>query len=145
EGFHIVRARSFLPRSGKSSVYNTFVQTFYYDAQPPGGVVAFPAANGDSLTTSTYTVVVRGDSSVTGVEYNISDSDTNNDDAVTLQNNGNGLTNGVPKFAGAAQVAANATISQQYPNFPTEYRFDYKSVPSSGTATITIRLKELTS
>src|SRR5258708_7334615 len=32
EGFHIVRARCLLPRSGRSSVYNTFLQTFYYDA-----------------------------------------------------------------------------------------------------------------
>jgi len=32
EGFHILRARAFLPRSNKASVFNTFLQTFYYDA-----------------------------------------------------------------------------------------------------------------
>ena len=36
-GFHIMRARTFLPRSGKSGVYNTFLQTFYYDGQLPSG------------------------------------------------------------------------------------------------------------
>src|SRR5206468_8266334 len=45
EGFHIVRARCFLARNGKSGVYNMFLQTFYYDAQPPTGVIATPATN----------------------------------------------------------------------------------------------------
>ena len=45
-GFHILRARTFLPRPGQSSVYNTFSQTFYYDGALPTGVIAFPA-NGD--------------------------------------------------------------------------------------------------
>src|SRR5262249_16984866 len=44
-GFHIVRARTFLPRAGKSGVYNTFLQTFYYDAGA-GGVIASPIADG---------------------------------------------------------------------------------------------------
>ena len=38
-GFHIVRARTFLPRTNQSSVYNTFLQTFYYDGALPGGVL----------------------------------------------------------------------------------------------------------
>src|SRR5262249_14950675 len=42
EGFHILRGRCFLPRSGKSSVYNTFLQTFYYDAGLPSGAIAYP-------------------------------------------------------------------------------------------------------
>ena len=28
EGFHMIRARPFIPREGKSSVFNTFLQTF---------------------------------------------------------------------------------------------------------------------
>jgi hypothetical protein len=90
-------------------------------------------------------VVVRGDSSVTGVEFNIQDSDASNDDATTGKNNGNGLTNGVLKFASATQVTPDPIISQQYPNAPLEYRFNYVAVPSSGTATITVKLKEFAS
>jgi hypothetical protein len=87
---------------------------------------------------------VRTDNTATGLEFNISDSVTNNDDFVTGQNNGNGLTNGVPKFVAAAQVTPNATLNAQYPNYPLEWRFNYVSVPSNGTATITVRLREAT-
>jgi hypothetical protein len=144
-GFHIVRARCFLPRSGKSGVYNTFLQTFYYDGGLPSGVIAYPQADGNSLSNATYTVVVRTDSSATGVEFNIQDSDPNNDDAVTSQNNGNGMTNGVPVFAQASSVTPDATISAQYPNLPQEYRFTYLGVPTSGVATITVRIKTFAS
>jgi hypothetical protein len=145
EGYHIVRARTFLPRSGKASVFNTILQTFYYDAQAPTGAVAYPTTDGNSISNNTYTLVVRADSAVTGVEVNIADSDPNNDDAVTGQNNGNGLSNGVPKFAAATGVTPDATLSQQYPNLPLEYRFNYVGVPNSGTATLTVHLKKVTS
>ena len=72
-GFHILRARTFLPRAGQSSVYNTFLQTFYYDGALPTGVIAYPAG-GSAIGSSTYTVVVRADSTVTGVNFNIQDS-----------------------------------------------------------------------
>ena len=140
-GFHIMRARCFLPRSGKSGVYNTYLQTFYYDGQLPGGVIATPATDGITVSNSTYTVVVRADSSVTGVEFNIQDSNSANDDSVTGQNNGNGLTNGVPKFVSATAVTPNAGLSQLYTNYPQEYQFTYTAVPSNGTATITVHLK----
>ncbi|MDW8344695.1 MAG: alpha-amylase family glycosyl hydrolase [Verrucomicrobiae bacterium] len=142
EGFHILRARAFLPRAGKSSIYTTYAQTFYYDAQPPQGVIAFPANNGDTLGSHQYGVVVRADITTTEVEYNITDNDPNNDDIVTGKNNGNGLSNGVPVFAKARQVFPFPGLNQQYPNFPLEYRFNYVAVPASGTATITVRLKE---
>jgi hypothetical protein len=145
EGFHIVRARTFLPRAGKAAVFNTFLQTFYYDAQPPAGAIAFPPSNGSTINSSSYGVVVRADSSVTGVEYNIADSDPNNDDAVTGQNNGNGLTNGVPKFANASLVNPDPSLNPQFPNYPQEFRFNYVAVPSNGMATITVRLRELSS
>ncbi len=144
EGFHMVRARAFLGRDGKSSVYNTYMQTFYYDAQPPDGVIAFPAADGQNLGSREYGVVVRADATTTEVEYNIQDSDANNDDVNTGQGNGNGLTNGQPSWVKATLVAANQGISAQYPNLPLEYRFTYLAVPASGSATIAVRFKEVT-
>ncbi len=140
-GFHIVRARTFLPRTNQSSVYNTFLQTFYYDGALPTGVIAYPT-NNSTITGSTYTVVVRGDSTVSGVDFNIDDGNPSNDDGVTGQANGNGLTNGTPSFVSAKPVTPDATISTQYPNYPQEYRFVYTNVPNSGTANIYVRLKE---
>jgi hypothetical protein len=121
-GFHIVRARCFLPRAGKSGVYNTFLQTFYYYGKLPNGVIAYPSSDGASITNSTYTVVVRADSTVTEVDYTINDS--------------NGQTTGV-----AASVTANSTISAQYTNYPKEFRFTYGQIPGSGTSTIGVQLK----
>ncbi|MGO9477476.1 MAG: alpha-amylase family glycosyl hydrolase [Limisphaerales bacterium] len=139
-GFHIVRARTFLPRPGQSSVYNTFLQTFYYDGALPAGAIAYPN-NGDTVGSASYTVVVRADSSVTGVDFNIQDSYAGNDDTVTGESNGNGNSNGVPVFVSAAAVSPDPTISARYPNYPQEFRFNYVNVPASGTATITVRLK----
>jgi len=141
-GFHILRARTFLPRAGQSSVYNTFSQTFYYDGALPTGVIPYPASGG-TISSSTYTVVVRADSTVTGVNFNIQDSNPNNDDIVTGQPNGNGNdTNGAPIFVPATPVSPDATLSLTYPNYPQEFRFAYVNVPGSGTATIYVRLKE---
>ena len=144
EGFHIVRARTFLPRDGKAGVYNTFAQTFYYDAQLPTGVVAYPQADGSSIGSGSYELVLRTDAMVTGVEVNLQDSNPLNDDSVTAQNNGNGPTNGAAKFASARQVSPNSALDAQYPNLPLEWRFNYVNVPSSGTATISARLSKLT-
>jgi hypothetical protein len=144
-GFHIVRARTFLPRAGKASVYNTYLQTFYYDACLPGGVITSPATDGNSLSNQTYTVVIRADSSVTGVDCNIQDGTPGNDDALTSQPNGNGNdTNGTPVFVSAASVSPNPTLSAIWTNYPQEYHFTYANVPNSGSATITVRLKEYT-
>src|SRR5439155_2962037 len=145
EGFHMLRARAFLPRSGKSSVFNTFLPTFYYDMQPPDGIIAFPATNNTALRSVDYDFVVRADETATEVEYNIIDSDPNNDDANTGINNGNGLSNGQSVFARAVLVNPLPSLTQQHPNFPREFRFTYFAVPSNGTATIRVRLKELTS
>jgi hypothetical protein len=125
-GFHVVRARCFLPRSGKSSVYNTFVQTFYYAGEVPSGIIAYPNTDGSTLTGGSYTVVVRADSSVTEVDYCVTDN--------------NGQNCGV-----ATAASPDGNLSQQYPNYPQEYRFTYSPVATNGTATISVYLKDTAS
>jgi hypothetical protein len=141
-GFHIARARTFLPQPGQASVYNTFLQTFYYAGPLPTGVIVYPSA-GNDLTSSSYTVVVRADSSVASVQFNIQDSNTNNDDGVTGQMNGNGnTTNGTPSFVYAPQVSPSSTLDLQYPTNLEEFRFVYTNIPASGTATIYVKLND---
>ena len=118
------------------------MQTFYYDGALPTGVIAYPA-NGGTIGSGTYTVVVRADRTVTGVDFNLQDSNANNDDVATGQPNGNGNdTNGAPIFVPATQVAPDATLSATYTNYPEEFRFAFVNVPNSGSATINVRLKE---
>ena len=144
EGFHILRARCFLPRTNKSSVFNTFAQTFYYDAAPPSAVFATPATNVTVISNTTYQIIIRADSTATGIEYNISDSDPANDDIVTSQNNGNGTNLLGPKFVALAPVTPTASLNTTYSNYPVEFRFTYTAVPTNGSATITVRVKEAT-
>jgi len=139
EGFHILRARAFLPRTGKSAVFNTFLQTFYYDTQTPNAAIAFPAA-GATLGSVDYGCVVRTDDTATEVEFNIIDGDANNDDANTGFANGNGTG----AWAKAARVTPTSSLNAQHPGLPGEYRFTYFAVPASGSATITVRVKEYT-
>lgn len=171
EGFHIIRARAFLARAGKASIYNTFQQTFYYDTKRPEGEIRFPAEN-DTLSNQEYGVVVRADPSVTEVWYQIADSDPDNDDAVTGAANGNGngfepytdsnrdgqYTPGEPfedlngnstwdshvgeAWIRAAELTPTLAISS---TFMREFRFNYANIPSSGAAQIKVRLRELTS
>jgi hypothetical protein len=75
EGFHVLRARAFLKRDGQAPLYNTFTQTFYYDAETPQGVLAFPTNDGDTVGGSSYEMVVRTDTTVQEVWYSITDSD----------------------------------------------------------------------
>jgi glycosidase len=126
-GFHIVRTHCFLPRSGKSGAFNTLLQTFYYAGQLPGGVIAYPATDGATLAGSSYTVVIRADSSVSEVAYCITDANGQN--------------------CGTASPASSpdGTLSQQYPAYSQEYRFTYSPVASSGTATINVYLKDAAS
>lgn len=144
EGLHILRARTFLPRDGKASVFNTFLQTFYYDTAAPTGAIAFPPTEGAAIASGAYTVVVRTDASVTGAEFNIQDDDPFNDDEWTGQNNANGNTNSVPGFLSATRVTPDGDISAAFPDYPLEWRFNYALVPSSGAAAISVRLREAT-
>ena len=141
-GFHIVRARAFLPRPNQASVYNTFLQTFYYDGALPAGVIAFPAS-GSTIGSRSYTLVVRADSSTTSVACNIQDGNPANDDTVTGQANGNGNDPaGAAIFVPATLVSPDPSLSAVYTNYPQEFRFVYTNVPGSGPATISVRLKE---
>ena len=120
------------------------LQTFYYDAAPPAAVFVTPLTNNTSISNITYQVVIRADSSATGLDYNILDSDPNNDDVSTGQNNGNGTNALGPKFVSVAPVTPMASLNTAYSNYPVEFRFNYVSVPTGGTATITVRVKEAT-
>jgi hypothetical protein len=139
-GFHIVRARTFLPRPNMSSSYNTVLQTFYYDGALPTGVIASPAADGNTLSNQNFTIVVQTDSTATEADVNIQDSNPANDDIVTGQANGNGNNaQGGPIFVAAKSATSTST------NYPQEFHFTYGNVPTNGTATVTVHLKELTS
>ena len=172
EGFHVLRARAFLSRSGRASIYNTWTQTFYYDAQTPGGEIKFPANNGDTVGGQQYGVVIRADPSVTEVWVHIDDSDSANNDSATgvqagngggsepfTDSNNNGVRdanepftdingNGVydanltETWTKLSEVSATGGIGSQYGR---EWRYNYRNIPSSGTATIKVRLIELSS
>ncbi len=172
EGFHMISARAFLERDNRAALYNTFKQTFYYDAMCPTGFIQYPANNGDSVAGQQYGVVVRTDPSVTEVWFNIADWDTNNDDVVTGVANGNG--NGFEPYVdgngdgnydtgetftdingngvwnssiGETWVQAySATPSDMSTVYPKEWRFNYNNIPAGGSnATIRVRLRELSS
>lgn len=126
EGFHILRTKAFLDRSSRSSIFRTESQTFYYDAARPTGLIRFPA-EGDQLGGSTYGSVVVTDASVTRVQYLILDSNPGNDQ---------GWTN-------ASEVRVPSQLGTT--GFTREWRFDYDGIPSTGTAEIRVRLKEVSS
>ena len=173
EGFHVLRARAFLNRgSNEAPIYSTFTQTFYYDAQTPEGVLAFPATNGDTVGGSSYEMVVRTDMTVQEVWYRITDSDNDNDDAITRAQNGNGAGfepfvdangnrawesgetftdlngNGTydttlnPAWAKATEVTPSLSITSPYQK---EWRFTYNNIPLTGAGTITLRFLEASS
>ncbi|MFN7560306.1 MAG: hypothetical protein ACK5TH_00880, partial [Prosthecobacter sp.] len=173
EGMHVIRARAFLNRGGKASIFNTFTQSFYYDAQRPLGEVRFPAADNDTVGGSEYGVVVRTDPSVTEVWYHIDDNSASNDDSITRGQNGNGggfepftdsnrngtrdtnetytdlNENGVwDATLGTAWVKATEVTPSVEPTnvaYTKEWRFNYANIPADGTATIKVRLRELSS
>ncbi|GHB99995.1 alpha-amylase family glycosyl hydrolase [Cerasicoccus arenae] len=175
EGFHMLQARAFLDRSGRASIYNTFKQTFYYDNERPQGEVRFPENNGDTVGGSRYGLVIRTDATVTEVWYRIEDSDPSNDDIETGGSNGNGIgfepfidtnqngvrdtgeayedlnsndtwdSNLVNNWVRASELTPSLSITPSDPAFRKEWRFDYVNIPSSGTADIKVRLREISS
>jgi hypothetical protein len=171
EGFHVLRARAHLNRNADTSapLYQTFTQVFYYDAETPTGEVLFPATDGDTVGGSSYELVVHTDMTVEDVWFHIADSDNGNNDSVTGILNGNGA--GFEPFIDANQngirdegeeftdvndnTVYDAALAQSWGqatnvtsiNLPgkKEWRFRYNNIPSSGTASITIRLHEASS
>jgi len=152
-GFHILHARTFLPvinytnqnyvYANQAQVYNTFAQTFYYDGGLPSGVIINPPNDGYAISSFSYTFDLRADSTVTSVQYNIQNAETNNWDIYTHQANGIGNdTNGNPIFVNATPVTPNQSLNLQYPNYPQEFQFSYINVASSGTATVSVRLSD---
>lgn len=135
EGLHIIRARAFLSRGTETPIFNTLSQTFYLDQQRPDGVIRFPSADNATIGGTSYGVLVLTDESVTSVAYQILDSSSANDSAA----NGNGAAN----WAQATAVTVPSQTSGT--GFAKEWRFDYKAIPTSGTATIRVRLRELSS
>ncbi len=135
EGLHVVRSRAFIERTGQASVFNTWTQTFMVDQSRPAGVVRFPAQNNDTIGGSTYGFVVLSDDQPQEVWYSILDSSAANDSAA----NGNGAANWAKATALSPPVNAGGTA------WTNEWRFEYKSIPASGVATIRVRLKEATS
>ncbi len=133
EGFHSLRTRSFLSRSGKASLYKTSTQTFYYDTQRPAGVVLFPTENA-TIAGTAYGFVVLTDASTTSVQFNILDSSGANDSVA----NGNGAGN----WASATEVTPSQLGTTGYAR---EWRFDYKSLPTSLDAIVSVRLREASS
>ena len=122
EGFHILRARAFLKRDNRASLYNTFAQSFYYDSQRPSGEIVHPS-QGDTLGGGNYGVVVRTDRTVHEVWYCIDDGAGPNDDDQTGASNGNGPGNWVR----ASEVNAASPTDGKH---PLEWRFNYANIPS---------------
>lgn len=139
EGFHVLRARPFLNRGGKTSLYNTYTQTFYFDAAAPSGEIVFPSGNGQTIGGSEYGVVIRADNSTSEVWFRIDDGDATNNDTATQATNGNGV------WVRAAEVTPSAAIVPSNAAFSREFRFNYVNIPASGSGTIQVRLKELSS
>ncbi|HEY8240979.1 MAG TPA: hypothetical protein VIH35_06005, partial [Kiritimatiellia bacterium] len=138
EGFHILRAKSVLGRDpGDTTIYRERTQTFYYDAARPQGRVLLPAADGLVLTGTTNKVKVRSDMLVEEAWYKIEDLDASNDDAATGVANGNN----------AWVKAVKGIVTAPLPGDPLEqqWEFNYVLIPTSGTATVKVRLKEVSS
>jgi hypothetical protein len=132
EGFHILRARRFLSRTGQASLYSTTAQSFYYDLAAPTGLILFPAANDETLAGSTYGAVVVTDETVTSVSYTLLDALSTND----------GPGNGATQWKEATEAVATQLGST---GMKKEWRFDLTALPYWGEGRLRVRLREASS
>lgn len=125
EGFHVLRTKSFLGRAeGHAPIFREQVQTFYYDVERPTGHIVSPPHN-DSVSGSRG-FVLRSDMTVTEVWYQIDETD--------------GVTR---PWAKAYRGIVPAPLPDG--TFEQEWRFDYDDIATSGWATVTIKLREVSS
>ena len=138
EGFHVLRTKAILGRAaGDTPIFRERTQTFYYDTKRPEGTIQYPPTNGTVLSGSMYGVKVRCDMSVEEVWYKIEDMDSGNNDAAT------GVANGNDAWVKATKGPVPAPLSGRAPD--QQWEFNYVLIPTSGTATIKVQMRELTS
>ena len=150
EGFHVLRARAFLQRDGsacgngrRASIYNTFVQPFYFDASTPTGEIMYPPRTTTTTECRSTALVVRTDPTVREVWYNIAG-----------QRRGE-RRRGRPACPTATARTARADgVGQGGTRCPprasracirSEWRFTYRNIPAAGSSTIRVKLCELSS
>ena len=140
DGYHLLTARLFLNRNDGAPVANTFRQTFYLDRHTPEGFFLYPSEDTPTFGDSDYGMVIKTDNTVDHVWVHITDSDDSNDGV------GNGITtNGVVEWAPAVQLSPWTREMAQDTATTKIWRFNYSQIPHSGTATIRVRLCEVSS
>ena len=140
DGFHLVTARMLLNRDDGAPIANTFRQTFYLDRHTPNGLFLYPSEENPTFGDSDYGMVIKTDNTVDHVWVHITDSDDSNDGI------GNGITtNGVVEWAPAVQLSPWTREMAQDTATTKIWRFNYSQIPHTGTATIRVRLCEVSS
>ena len=140
DGYHLLTARLFLNRNDGAPVANTFRQTFYLDRHTPNGYFLYPSEQTPTFGDSDYGMVIKTDNTVDHVWVHITDSDDSNDGV------GNGITtNGVVEWAPAVQLSPWTREMAQDTETTKIWRFNYSQIPHAGTATIRVRLCEVSS
>ena len=140
DGYHLATARVFLNRNDGAPVANTFRQTFYLDLHTPEGKFMYPSEDSPTFGEAEYGMVFKTDNTVDEVWVHIADSDDSNDGV------GNGITtNGVVEWAKATQISPWTKEDAQDTQLTKIWRWTYSRIPDSGTATIRVRLREVSS
>jgi hypothetical protein len=144
EGFHILRARPSCRAPASPSVYNTFLQTFYYDTRPPDGAIAFPPPMGrpgqPRLRLRRPGRRVRGRNRVQRHRRGSQQRRRSHGFA-----NGNGFDQWRARVRPRQQRHPVRVAQRHLSGFSRRNsRFTYFAVPPSGAATVTVRIKEFT-
>jgi hypothetical protein len=139
DGYHLATARVFLNRNDGAPVANTFRQTFYLDLHVPGGYFLYPSEETPTFGDSEYGMVFKTDNTVDEVWVHVTDADDSNDTV------GNGATTNGVEWAKATQISPWTKEMAQDTEFTKIWRWTYSRIPSEGTATIRVRLREVSS